>query len=112
MTGTVDHVRRNRAAWDQWADEYAGPDLRPAAGFRPAWGCGTGYVSAWLARRGPRPVGVDHSAAQLANASQGDIRLWSDRSEAWGEQDAMWVCWVSPGFGSALATSAATEMAG
>jgi SAM-dependent methyltransferase len=31
-------------------------------------GCGTGYVSAWLARRGARPVGLDNSAAQLATA--------------------------------------------
>jgi SAM-dependent methyltransferase len=31
-------------------------------------GCGTGYVSAWLARRGARPVGVDNSAEQLATA--------------------------------------------
>ena len=29
-------------------------------------GCGTGYVSAWLGRRGARPVGLDNSAAQLA----------------------------------------------
>ena len=28
-------------------------------------GCGTGYVSAWLARRGARPVGIDNSEAQL-----------------------------------------------
>ena len=33
-------------------------------------GCGTGYVSAWLARRGARPVGVDNSAAQLATAAE------------------------------------------
>jgi SAM-dependent methyltransferase len=33
-------------------------------------GCGTGYVSAWLARRGARPVGLDNSAAQLATARQ------------------------------------------
>jgi SAM-dependent methyltransferase len=33
-------------------------------------GCGTGYVSAWLARRGTRPVGLDNSAAQLATARQ------------------------------------------
>ena len=32
-------------------------------------GCGTGYVSAWLARRGARPVGLDNSAAQLATAA-------------------------------------------
>ena len=28
-------------------------------------GCGTGYVSAWLARHGARPVGIDNSARQL-----------------------------------------------
>ena len=33
-------------------------------------GCGTGYVSAWLARRGARPAGLDNSAAQLATARQ------------------------------------------
>ena len=31
-------------------------------------GCGTGYFSAWLARRGARPVGVDVTPAQLATA--------------------------------------------
>ena len=31
-------------------------------------GCGTAYFSAWLARRGARPVGVDLTAAQLATA--------------------------------------------
>ena len=31
-------------------------------------GCGTGYVSAWLARRGARPVGIDNSPQQLENA--------------------------------------------
>jgi len=31
-------------------------------------GCGTGYFSAWLARRGARPVGVDPTPAQLATA--------------------------------------------
>ena len=30
--------------------------------------CGTAYVSAWLARRGARVVGIDNSAAQLATA--------------------------------------------
>ena len=33
-------------------------------------GCGTGYVSAWLARRGAIPVGVDPSAGQLAIVRQ------------------------------------------
>ena len=31
-------------------------------------GCGTAYFSAWLARRGARPVGVDITLAQLASA--------------------------------------------
>jgi SAM-dependent methyltransferase len=31
-------------------------------------GCGTAYVSAWMARRGARVVGIDNSAAQLATA--------------------------------------------
>jgi SAM-dependent methyltransferase len=31
-------------------------------------GCGTGYVSAWLARRGARAVGVDITPAQLESA--------------------------------------------
>lgn len=31
-------------------------------------GCGTAYVSAWLAHRGARPVGIDNSPKQLENA--------------------------------------------
>jgi SAM-dependent methyltransferase len=40
-------------------------------------GCGTGYVSAWLARRGARVVGIDNSSAQLATARrlQGEFEL-------------------------------------
>jgi SAM-dependent methyltransferase len=92
---TPDHVLRNRAAWDQWADWYAKPGARNWARGEPSWGiwsveesqvgmlppdlagrdaielgCGTGYVSAWLARRGARPVGLDNSAAQLATARE------------------------------------------
>ncbi|HEY6309735.1 MAG TPA: class I SAM-dependent methyltransferase [Streptosporangiaceae bacterium] len=95
MTGAADHVQRNRAAWDRWAAEYAGPGLHLWAASEPTWGiwnvaeaqagvlpaelagrdsielgCGTGYVSAWLARRGARPAGLDNSAAQLATARQ------------------------------------------
>jgi SAM-dependent methyltransferase len=90
---TADHVLRNRAAWDGWADWYAKPGAANWARTQPVWGiwtvdedqvgmlppdlagrdvielgCGTGYVSAWLARRGARPVGLDNSAAQLATA--------------------------------------------
>jgi SAM-dependent methyltransferase len=95
VSGTADHVLRNRAAWDRWAAEHAGPGLRNWAAAEPSWGiwgiaeaqagvlpadlegrdsielgCGTGYVSAWLARRGARPAGLDNSAAQLATARQ------------------------------------------
>jgi hypothetical protein len=38
VTGTADHVRRNRAAWDGWAAEYAGPGLRNWAAAQPSWG--------------------------------------------------------------------------
>jgi SAM-dependent methyltransferase len=31
-------------------------------------GCGSGYFSAWLARRGARPVGLDATSAQLRSA--------------------------------------------
>jgi len=31
-------------------------------------GCGTAYVSAWLARRGARPVGIDNSPKQIETA--------------------------------------------
>ena len=33
-------------------------------------GCGTGYFSAWLAKRGARPVGVDPTPAQLETARE------------------------------------------
>jgi SAM-dependent methyltransferase len=87
-----DHVVRNREAWDRNAADYADPGRRAWAAEEPHWGiwhvpeaelgvlpdvrgldvvelgCGAGYVSAWLARRGARPVGIDNSAAQLATA--------------------------------------------
>jgi len=94
VTQTPDHVLRNRVAWDALAAEYAGPGFDNWSASTPTWGvwhvpeaqlgilpprlegtdalelgCGTGYVSAWLARRGARPVGLDNSAAQLATAA-------------------------------------------
>jgi len=86
-----EHARRNRAAWDAWAGDYAEPGRRNWQ-EEPSWGiwgipeadvhilpavagqdtielgCGTAYVSAWLARRGARPTGIDNSAAQLETA--------------------------------------------
>ncbi|HSG87158.1 MAG TPA: methyltransferase domain-containing protein, partial [Candidatus Limnocylindrales bacterium] len=89
-----DHVLRNRSAWDRWAPDYVAAGerewrLEPGHETWGIWGipesdvhllpdvagldaiefgCGTGYVSAWLARRGARPVGIDNSEAQLATA--------------------------------------------
>jgi SAM-dependent methyltransferase len=88
---TGDHVARNRASWNLAAAEYAEPGRQNWAS-EPRWGiwgipesdvhllpdvdgldvielgCGTGYVSAWLARRGAHPVGIDASENQLATA--------------------------------------------
>jgi SAM-dependent methyltransferase len=88
-----EHVRRNRAQWEAWARDYEEPGRRNWASDEPSWGifgvpeseveilpaaldgldaielgCGTAYVSAWLARRGARPVGIDNSEAQLTTA--------------------------------------------
>jgi SAM-dependent methyltransferase len=88
-----EHVRRNREAWDRFAASYVEPGRRLWATDAPTWGiyqvpeadlgvlpasvvgldtvelgCGTAYVSAWLARRGARPVGIDNSPAQLETA--------------------------------------------
>ena len=92
-TELPEHVRRNRVHWDARAAEYVGPGERAWARHAPTWGiwrvpdaelralpedlagkdvielgCGTAYISAWLARRGAHVVGIDNSAAQLATA--------------------------------------------
>ena len=88
-----DHVQSNRTWWDGEASNWVESGRRSWADERPSWGvygvpesevgllsafgggdavelgCGTAYVSAWLARRDGRPVGIDNSAAQLATAS-------------------------------------------
>ena len=88
-----DHVSRNREAWDRFAADYVESGHRNWASDEVTWGifsvpesqigmlppdlagldavelgCGTGYVSAWMARRGARPVGIDNSPAQLETA--------------------------------------------
>jgi SAM-dependent methyltransferase len=88
-----EHVRRNRAQWDRWAAGYERRGGQQWAAAEPSWGvwnvpesdvrmldceldgldaielgCGTAYVSAWLARRGARPVAIDLSPAQLDTA--------------------------------------------
>jgi SAM-dependent methyltransferase len=91
--GLPEHVRRNRAYWDTQAQHYVAHGEESWATNEPRWGiwgipeaevrllpdglqgkdvielgCGTAYVSAWLARRGARVTGIDNSAAQLATA--------------------------------------------
>ncbi|HYM51102.1 MAG TPA: class I SAM-dependent methyltransferase [Candidatus Limnocylindrales bacterium] len=93
MSELPEYVLRNRAQWNRWAVDYEEPGRRNWAKDEPTWGiwgvpqsvlpmlpddlrgldavelgCGTGYVSAWMARRGARPVGIDNSPAQLENA--------------------------------------------
>ena len=51
-------------------------------------GCGVAYFSAWLARRGARPVGVDPTPAQLASARRcmAETGLEFPLVEAYGEE--------------------------
>lgn len=91
------HVAANRIAWDGYAKDYVAAGER-AWRRRPGeetWGlfgvpeselhvlpddlegrdaielgCGTGYVSAWMARRGARVVGIDNSPRQLETAAR------------------------------------------
>lgn len=88
-----DYLATNRRAWDAKAPAYALAGRRAWAADEPAWGiwgvpesllhvlpddlagldvvelgCGTAYVSAWLARRGARPTGIDISPAQIETA--------------------------------------------
>lgn len=93
MSELPEHVARNRAYWNDYAKEWVQSGHDDWAAEEPRWGifrvpesqvgllpaglegadaielgCGTGYVSAWLARRGAKPVGIDNSEEQLATA--------------------------------------------
>jgi SAM-dependent methyltransferase len=88
-----EHVDENARYWDAMAHDWVAAGERSWATTEPTWGnwrapeaavgmlpddltdvravelgCGTGYVSAWMARRGATVVGVDVSAEQLATA--------------------------------------------
>jgi SAM-dependent methyltransferase len=87
-----DHVARNRDLWDRWSPDWVDAGRRAWAQPEITWGlwelaesgiamvppvegrdvvelgCGTGYWSAWLSRRGARVVALDNSARQLATA--------------------------------------------
>ena len=88
------HERANQAAWDGFAPEYVENAQENWATDEISWGmfgvpesevgvmpdvngldviemgCGTAYFSAWMARRGARPVGIDLSEQQLATAKR------------------------------------------
>ncbi|WP_072779341.1 class I SAM-dependent methyltransferase [Marivita hallyeonensis] len=91
---TKDHVSINREVWDKDAQNWVDLGKRLWSG-PPQWGiwgapetsvtllpedmtgldavelgCGTGYVSGWMARRGARVTGIDVSSEQLATARQ------------------------------------------
>ena len=90
---TEEHVFLNRAKWEEEAAKYVAAAERNWATEEVSWGiwgvpeaevralpddldgkrtvelgCGTAYLSAWLARRGARPVGLDLTTNQLATA--------------------------------------------
>jgi SAM-dependent methyltransferase len=70
-------------------EEAAGSPLGDVAGLDVVeLGCGTAYFSAWLARRGARPIGVDPTAAQLETARrlQANTGLQFPLVEAPGER--------------------------
>jgi SAM-dependent methyltransferase len=92
LTEYPEYVARNVQIWTKTNAEYTGPQARDAWTGEMEWslfgipeselgvlgevdgldvvdlGCGTAYFSAWLARRGARPVGVDPTPAQLETA--------------------------------------------
>ena len=64
--------RQEEITWGLWGIPEAELNVLPEVEGRDVieLGCGTAYVSAWLARRGARPVGVDITPAQLETARQ------------------------------------------
>jgi SAM-dependent methyltransferase len=57
-------------AWGVWGVRESDVRVLPELAGKDVveLGCGTAYISAWLARRGARPVGVDVTPAQLETA--------------------------------------------
>ena len=103
-----DHVAENRRYWDGMAASWVAGGARGWDQTEPDWGiwgipnrelsllpddlsgqraielgCGTGYVSAWMRRRGARVYAIDNSEEQLATAR----RLAAER----GIDDIEWV---------------------
>src|SRR5579872_1566479 len=95
MTELADHARRNRETWTRWAHDYVEAGRKAWSSDSIYWGiwsipeseigalgdltrlrgkdviemgCGTSYFSAWMAKLGARPVGIDVTPAQLETA--------------------------------------------
>jgi SAM-dependent methyltransferase len=112
-SGDLGHVAANAQVWEARHEDQMELARRQWAAAEPSWGiwgiaeaevgllrpdlegidavelgCGTGYVSAWLARRGARPVGVDPTPGQLAIARrfQDEFGLRFPLVRAAGEQ--------------------------
>lgn len=116
---THDHLSINRAIWDADSPNWVAAGERLWALAAPEWGnwgnpeaelnllppvmtgleaielgCGTGYVSAWMARRGARVTAIDLSPNQLQTARRlarrhgADITFIEGNAEATGLPDA------------------------
>ncbi|WP_397542554.1 methyltransferase domain-containing protein [Roseovarius salis] len=108
-----EHIHINRDLWNSMATDWVAAGERAWTSAAPFWGiwevpetrlgmlpedmagmeavelgCGTGYVSGWMARRGARVTGIDLSAGQLATARRlarehgADIRFEEGNAEA------------------------------
>lgn len=97
------HVTINRDHWNGMADDWVATGERLWSCAAPEWGiwghseadlrllpptmqglsaielgCGTGYVSGWMARLGARVMGVDVSARQLETARRLALKFGAD----------------------------------
>lgn len=110
-----EHVALNRDYWNGMAEDWIAAGEKAWAAEAPYWGiwelpehdlrllpadmaglatvelgCGTGYVSGWMARRGARATGIDISGEQLATARRlagqhgQDITFLEGNAEATG----------------------------
>lgn len=115
----MSHVKTNRDYWDGMAGDWVAAGERLWSCQVPTWGiwqtpdveapllpadmtgmdaielgCGTGYVSGWMARRGARVTGLDVSEKQLATARRlaeehgVEVTFLEGNAEATGFPDA------------------------
>ena len=128
----TDHVAINRDYWDGMADDWVALGERLWALKTPEWGiwntpdaeapllpadmtgmtaielgCGTGYVSGWMSRRGARVTAIDVSPRQLATARRlaeehkAEITFIEGNAETTGLADAAFDFAVSE-YGAAI----------